>query len=303
MIKRIQKLIFSTVIVVLGLWSCTNNTSSTVKVDFIDSTKATTNTTPDSLEPVYVAIASMTSPRETYKFYNHLINYISKKIGRPVYIKEKKTYEEVNEMLRKGEVSFAFICSGAYIGAKEKHEAKLLVAPLINDTTYYQAFIITQKNSGFNSFKELQGHSFAYTDPMSNTGFMYPTKLIRDLSENPDTYFSKTIFTYGHDISIQMVNNGIIDGASVHSLIYGYIAKKYPERVKNIKVINKSELFGMPPVVTPINIDTKCYNNLQQIFLEMNTDSLGKEILKNLEIQKFVKVKDNIYDNVRQLER
>ena len=107
MINRLRKIILIAAIVALGLWSCTSNTSSSVKVDFIDSTSITTENTPDSLQPVYVAIASMTSPRETYKFYNHLINYISKKIGRPIYIKEKKTYEEVNEMLRKGEVSFA----------------------------------------------------------------------------------------------------------------------------------------------------------------------------------------------------
>ena len=41
----------------------------------------------------------MTSPQETFAYYNDLIKYISDKVGYPIFIKQKKTYEEVNEML------------------------------------------------------------------------------------------------------------------------------------------------------------------------------------------------------------
>lgn len=281
--------------------SCTNYEKTKVKVDFSDSTLKVSNVENDSLKPIFVAIASMTSPRETYIYYHNLIDFIGQKIGRPIYIKEKKTYEEVNEMLGKGEVSFAFICSGAYINAKAKNEVKLLAAPVINHQTYYQAFIITRKNSGINTFEDLKGHSFAFTDPISNTGYMYPHKQVRLLEGNKNPFFSKTIYTYGHDISIQMVNKGIIDGASVHSLIYQYIARNYPERIKGIKIIKKSELFGMPPVVTPLTIKTKCFNRLQNIFLTLDQDTTGKKILEKLGIEKFVIVNDSIYNNVRNL--
>ncbi len=283
--------------------SCNNIMKKKVEVDFAKTEKKISLEKNDTVSPIYVAIASMTSPRETFNYYHDLIDYISAKTGRPIYIKEKKTYEEVNDMLKKGEVSFAFICSGAYINAKDKNEVRLLVAPVINNRTYYQAYIITQKNSGVSSFRGLKGHSFAFTDPISNTGCLYPKKLIRRLGYLKENFFSKTIFTYGHDISIQMVNRGIIDGASVHSLIYQYIARKYPRRVANIKIINKSELFGMPPVVTPININKKCFDKLQNIFLNLDKDSIGISILKKLRIEKFVKVNDTLYNSVRALKK
>ncbi len=301
--KRVFYTMASTLIFFLFLTSCAHYEKHQVKVDFSDSTMQVSKSVSDSITPIYVAIASMTSPRETFIYYHDLINFISKKIGHPVYIKEKKTYEEVNNMLATGEVSFAFICSGAYINAKQKNEAKLLVAPVINRQTYYQAYIITQKNSGINTFGELKGHSFAFTDPISNTGFMYPEKQIRKLGLDVDTFFSKTIYTYGHDISIQMVNKGIIDAASVHSLIYQYIARKYPKRVENIKIIKKSELFGMPPVVTPLKLKNKCYHKLKNIFLTIDRDSAGRVILNNLGIEKFVMVDDSIYNNVRKLKK
>ncbi len=299
--KRLFQIFLIGLIFTISLSSCTNYVKKQVNVDFSDSTQKELKPGNDSITPIYVAIASITSPRETYIYYHDLIDFISEKIDHPIYIKEKKTYEEVNEMLAEGEVSFAFICSGAYIDAKAKNDVKLLVAPVINHQTYYQAYIITQKKSGINSFRGLQGHSFAYTDPISNTGLMYPQKQIRKMGFNENRFFSKTIFTYGHDISIQMVNKGIIDAASVHSLIYQYIANKYPKRVENIKVIKKSELFGMPPVVTPAKLSKKRYNNLQNIFLSINQDSAGRVILEKLGIEKFVKVNDSIYNNVRKL--
>ena len=205
----------------------------------------------------------MTSPKVTFNYYHELIQYISGKVGHPIYFKQKKTYEEVNELLENGEVDFAFICSGAYIEEADNKYIKLLVAPEINHQTYYQAYIITNKELAIDSFEELEGHSFAYTDPMSNTGCLYPTKQLKILSSDKDLFFSKTIYTYGHDISIQMVNRGIIDAASVHSLIFNYISDIYPDRVKNIKIIKKSELFGMPPIVTPAGLSEKYFNKFR----------------------------------------
>ena len=290
-------------IVVVGFVSCTNINKQQVKVDFTDSTKNMKMARKDTVSPIYVAIASITSPRETFIYYHDLIDFISKKLNRPVLIKEKKTYEEVNNMLARGEVSFAFICSGAYINAKAKKEVRLLVAPIIDHETYYQAYIITKKNSPVHSFSGLKNHSFAFTDPISNTGFMYPKSLLNKLSTNEASFFSKTIFTYGHDVSIQMVDKGVIDAASVHSLIYKYIERNYPERVQNVKVINESQKFGMPPVVTPENLDNKCFKRLQDIFLTIDKDSTGVKIIKKLGIERFVKIDDSIYNSVRNLKK
>lgn len=283
------------------LISCNNFKNRNTIVDFSDSISVEQLENTDSLSPVYIAIASMTSPRETFNYYDELINFISVKIGRPIYFKQKKTYEEVNELLEKGEVDFAFICSGAYVEELKKSHISLLVAPIINNQTYYQAYIITGKNSGIDTFEELKDRSFAYTDPLSNTGYMYPRKLLDILGTSEDQFFSKTIYTYGHDISIQMVNRGIIDAASVHGLIFDYIANVYPERIENIKIINKSELFGMPPVVTPFGLDKKSFKIYQNIFLNLHQDSIGASILAKLKIEKFVTVHDSIYNNIRKL--
>jgi len=281
--------------------SCTNSNNTKTVVDFSDTESPEHNVHHNGVKPVYIAIASMTSPKETYTYYRDLVKYISDKVGHPIYIKQKKTYEEVNQLLENSEIDFAFICSGAFVDEYSSGKIKLLVAPVVNNKTTYQAYIIANKNSNINQFQDFKDKSFAFTDPLSNTGRMYPLDELLKIHENEKDFFLKTIYTYGHDISIQMVNRGIIDGASVHGLIFNYLALNSPDKIENIKVVKKSESYGIPPVVTPVSLPKNKMDLYQKVFLNMHHDSIGKKILKKLNIDRFVIVKDTLYRSVFQL--
>ncbi len=232
-----------------------------------------------------------------------MINDIADKTGRPIYIKQKKTYEEVNMLLENSEIDFAFICSGAFVDEYKTGKIKLLVAPQIDLKSTYHAYIITQKNSTINSFSDFENKSFAFTDPLSNTGRLFPLQELSKTHISESKFFMKTIYTYGHDISIQMVNRGIIDGASVHGLIFDYLAINNPEKVENVKIIQRSETFGIPPVVTPVTLSQRKLNEYREIFLNIHHDSVGKKILDKLNIDRFVVIGDTLYNNVFQLKK
>ena len=228
------------VFLVFFISSCGSKQKDEIEVDFADTAIINPDKESDSTKAIYIAIASITSPKETFIYYHDLIEHISDKIGRPILIKQKKTYEEVNLLLENSEVDFAFICSGAFADEYKKGKIKLLVAPEIENKISYHAYIITQKESGINKFEDFENKSFGFTDPLSNTGRLFPMKKIASIHQNEKDFFRKTIYTYGHDISIQMVNRGIIDGASVNGLIYNYLSFNRPEKIDNIKVIEKS---------------------------------------------------------------
>jgi len=288
-------------LIYIFFFGCNDPKGTANIIDFQDSIDFNKEVEKESELPIYIAIASMTSPKETFVHYSQLIKYLSTKLGRTILIKQKKTYEEVNELIKKGQVDFAFVCSGAFVELAENKSANLLVAPVINDKTYYQAYIIATKDSEINSFGALKGRSFAFTDPLSNTGYLYPQNLLKRLKTHSRKYFSKTLFTYGHDISIQMINRGVLDGASVHGLIYDFIAEMHPENVKNIKIIKKSDWFAMPPVVTSRQLDRKQYEIYKDLFVNIHKDSIGLAILNNLKIEKFESIESSIFESVQKM--
>ena len=242
-----------------------------------------------------VAISTMISPVETFNLYKDLIDYISKKMGVAIEFKQRKTYGEVNDLLEKKQLDFAFICTGAYWEAKKKFPLEILVVPVVNGKPTYQSYIIVNKESGINSFDELEGKSFAFTDPLSNSGFKYVDGLMRNKKLNIDNFFSKTIYTYAHDYSIQAVSRKIVDAASVDGLVYEYLENFQPEKIKNVVVIQKSKDFAIPLFVVRPSLDTKVKNKLKNIMLNMSNDPEGKVILKKIMIDKFIKGDEKDY--------
>jgi len=292
-------------IICLLLFSCNSkkrDNIETVKVDFvnrIDSTSLKFNA--DSIPVLKVAVSAIVSPKETYRFYSELLEYISQKINHQIVFKQRKTYEEVNDMLGSGEVDMAFICSGAYIDAKKTKGIEILAQPVCNGKTVYQAYIITHKSSGINDFTGLKGKTFAFTDPLSNSGKLYATKRTKDLNTTPEEFFSSTLYTYAHDKSIHLVAKQLIDGATIDGLIYDYMFQTTPELLKNIRIIEKSEDFGIPPIVVPGRLNAKLKKQLKGIVLTIHEDSLGKQILDRLLIEKFVEGSDRDYDGIRKI--
>jgi len=271
-----------------------------IEINFSDTgTTSENDLTKDSKTSLKLAIAAMTSPKETYKHYHELIRYVSDSLGITIELSLKKTYSEVNHLLEIGKVDIAFICSGAYIAGEDVLNIDNLAVPAINNGFYYHSYIITHKDNDINSFDDLKNKSFAYTDPLSNTGFVYARYLLKRRGYAPDDYFSKTIFTNAHDNSIQAVAGKIVDGACVHSSIYNYIKTKYPDRVKNLKIVDISDDFGMPPVVIRTELDQNIKERFRHILLNMTGNKQGKIILRNLLIDKFVHPDSTDYSSVR----
>lgn len=288
-------------ILILLLSGCFNKKDKKVIVDFNSPTQDSVVLSFHQDEAIHVAIASMSSPKESYRYYNDLLQHIAAVLKIPVHPIQKESYAEVNKILADRAVDLAFICSGAYIDAKQRDEVEILVAPVINNKSVYNAYIIVHEDSPIQSFRDLKGGSFAYTDPLSHTGYNYPRSRMKDMNLNPNSFFGKSVFSYGHDLSIQMVNRNIIDGASVHGLIYNYMAKFNPEKVANTRIIEISEPFGIPPIVVPKNLDPKRKKLYQSIFLNLHKDRIGKQILNQLNIDHYIIVEDEIYDGVRKI--
>ncbi|MBU0558164.1 MAG: PhnD/SsuA/transferrin family substrate-binding protein [Bacteroidota bacterium] len=268
-----------------------------IEVDFTDtvSTSVLERLNPKS-KPVYVAISAMISPKETFVQYQKLLDYVAEKLGRKVILKQRKTYREINELLKEGELDFSLICTGAYIEGKKEFPMSLLAVPLVNNEPYYQAYIITNKKNNYERLADLRNTKFAFTDPMSNTGCNYIKRYLAEGGIKAEDFFGETIFTFAHDYSIDAVSKGIADAASIDGLIYEYMAKFYPKKIGQIKIIHKSEKFGIPPFVYSANADPVLIQEIQNILLNMHNTGNGRKILDNILIDKFILGNEKIYE-------
>jgi phosphonate transport system substrate-binding protein len=288
--------------VVLGLMGCAASSAPTV-VRFTDVEPIPeTNASLQAIKPLRVAVAAVISPKGNVESYSDLLNYIGEKIGRPVELVQRQTYAEVNDLVKQGQVDLAFVCTSAYVAGQRDFGMELLVAPQVNGETVYYSLLIVPASSSARSLEDLRGKTFAFTDPLSLTGRVYPTLKVTTLGATPETFFERTFYTYSHDNAIRAVANQVADGANVDSLVYEYFVARDPEIVSKTRVIDRSPAFGIPPVVVNPKLNPQLKTLLREILLQADSDAVGRRILKNLMIDRFVVVPESLYDSARALE-
>lgn len=253
------------------------------------------------ITPLRLGVAAIISPAGTAESYDALARYLGERLDRPVELVQRRTYTEMNDLIEAQAVDLAFVCTSAYIEGHDRFGMELLVAPQVNGETVYHSDLIVPADSSAQSMADLRGRVFAFTDPISFSGRVYPTYLLQTLGETPDRFFSRTFFTYSHERAIQAVAAGVADGAAVDSLVLDYALRRDPALAQKVRVIHRSPPFGIPPVVVPPQLPTHQKALLLDLLLTMHEDPVGRVVLYHLGVERFVPISDSAYADVRKL--
>lgn len=253
------------------------------------------------ITPLRLGVAAIISPAGTAESYDALARYLGNRLGRPVELVQRRTYREMNDLIEDQAVDVAFVCTSAYIEGHDRFGMELLAAPQIDGDTVYFSELIVPAASDAQRMADLAGRAFAFTDPISFSGRVYPTWLLQEMGQTPESFFSRTFFTYSHEKAIQAVAAGVADGAAVDSLVLDYALRRDPDLAGKLRVIHRSPAFGIPPVVIPPQLPTHQKAQLLDLLLTMDQDPLGRVVLASLGIDRFVLIDDAAYSSVREL--
>ncbi|MGV7224544.1 MAG: phosphate/phosphite/phosphonate ABC transporter substrate-binding protein [Nitrospinales bacterium] len=245
-----------------------------------------------------VAVGSIISAQETVVHYHELLEYIAEKLGREIQLVQRKTYEEINQLISAGQIDLAFICSGPYASGRDELGFEALAMPRVRGSHLYQSYLIVNKDSPFHKLADLRAKIFAFSDPQSNTGKLVPDYWLRKEGEKPETFFGKTIYTYSHDNSIMAVAMSLVDGAAVNGQVWEYYNQRNPVFTSKTRIIKKSMPFGNPPVVASSHLLDQMKDRIRGLLTNMHREPEGKKILDELMIDSFISPKEESYDPI-----
>jgi phosphonate transport system substrate-binding protein len=289
------------VLLALVATACGAQSSSARYIDLSQREPVADALPADGPEPLRVAVAAVLSPERTLDNYAGLGLYLGERLNRPVELVQRRTYAEVNDLVAAGAVDVAFVCTSAYVVGSAAGEMDLLVVPEVGGGTVYHSTVIVAADGVAETVEDLRGASFAFTDPMSLTGRVYPTHLVEQLGSSTDEFFGSTLFTYSHDRAIEAVADGVADGAAVDSLVLEYALEREPELAERLRVIHRSAPFGIPPVVVPAGAAVELRADLERALLDLGRDAVGASILSQIGVDRFVLGADAAYDDARAL--
>lgn len=145
--------------------------------------------------------------------YRPLANYLAAQLKRPVELRTVDSWEGLAKSLSNGETDMALMGPWGYVLANHEAGAQVISTILYDGKPEYFAIMVTHPNSGINSVADLKGKTFAFGDKGSTSGYLIPRHYFMTQGINPDTYFSKVLYTKHQAIETQVVQ-GVLDAGA-----------------------------------------------------------------------------------------
>jgi len=229
-----------------------------------------------------------------------LHDYLNQRLQMPAQFFRPGSYAVAVNMLMQNQLDFAWI--GGYAYALNRRHLNLVVTPQYqNEPRCRSCIIVGAHLPQIKRLADLKGGTFAYDDPLSDSGFLIPRAEILDLKENPDTFFRRSFFARAQHKVADAVSVGLADGGAVADYLWGTLVKKQPKIAEKARVIWRSKPYAFPPIVARRNLADRQVQMFRSVLLRMNTDVAGRHLLGQFDLNGFVHANDGLYDETAQL--
>lgn len=243
------------------------------------------------------------SEDEMHASFDPILSALSRHMGERVNLYIAKDYSDLSEKMKAGLVDIGAFSPFAYVEAVEKASVRLFATHCVDGKSTYKGLIIARKDKGYREMADLSGKIFAFVDPKSASGFIYPRAMIVKLGHDPDVFFKKTIFAGAHDKVIDAVfqcradAGATFDGALKLSMEKGL-------SMEQLTVLWESEPIPYDAYTVRNTLPETVFKKIQAFFLGLSKD---KEPLKSMGERKkgtafsgWINGDDSLYNVVRE---
>ncbi len=287
-----KKICFLLLILIILLSSCRRETVINTPVP------SPTSVSTAKEKPLVLSCIPIESELKLIEGWQLLADYITDQTGIPVEIDTKKSYEDIINGLKNGEVDMAYLGALSYIKAHEVAGVIPIVQPnfITEKEPTYRSCIIVRKDSGIKKFADLKGKKFAFTDKDSTSGYLIPVSMMAGSGIKNLKFFSSYLFTGDHEAAFLAVYNGYVDGGAVYSRLF--LDNKDP-RLKDIIIIKKSEPIPTGPIVIRKEIAPEKMELIKKAYMSVGDNKETEEIRKLIKTSHYCETSDKDYDVIR----
>ncbi|HEY3332783.1 MAG TPA: phosphate/phosphite/phosphonate ABC transporter substrate-binding protein [Capsulimonadaceae bacterium] len=232
--------------------------------------------------------------------YAPFAKYMSRKLGKPVEIFQAQDYSGVCQALASGQVDLAYLNPLSYALYTDKlkgtkRELVPIAMPVIKGSLYYYGAIFTRKDSGIAKIADLKGKKISFADATSASGYLYPIAYLKAHGIQKSD-FSVVAFAGSQSVVPSVLNRSADVGA-----VYEDALKKgmSPERQAQLKVLARVGPIANGMVVARGDLAPDVISAAKQAYIDINIEPDGKAALTKLDVNKWDKPDDSIFDPVR----
>ncbi|WP_454563974.1 phosphonate ABC transporter substrate-binding protein [Pseudomonas sp. AIG] len=227
-----------------------------------------------------------------------VLDDLQAKIGMPVVPFVATDYNGIIEALRSGKLDVAYLGPFSYVLATSVADVEAFSVAVTKKTgqSAYKSVILARKDSGIHSLADLKGHTFAFVDPSSASGHLFPKAGLEQAGFAPDSLFKRVIFSGSHDASILAVENKKVDAAAVADRIFASAVAKGVVKQDDFEIVWSSKPIPESPMVWRKALDPELKKKVADALASIKDVPWGDQGVLN----GFQPTTDASYDVVRE---
>lgn len=236
--------------------------------------------------------------------YKKIGDDLSAQVGCPVQIEITTSYNAEIEAMRAGKLEIGEFGPLGYALAHKVADAQAVatVADANGKPSTYTASVVTWPGSGITTLAGVKGHTFAYSDPASTSGHLFPAYALKTAGIDPNKGV-KALYAGSHTASYEALVNHKVQAGELNSQTIQAAELKNQYNPKDFVVLWQSKPIPLDPITV--------YGKLNPALKEKLTVALQNLSLSNLtpdeqkvigsDSAKLVPTTDQTYDQVRSL--
>jgi phosphonate transport system substrate-binding protein len=235
--------------------------------------------------------------------FDQIGQMVGAKLGCKVEVFVATNYNAEIEAMRAGKLEIAEFGPLGYILAHQIAHAEAVATYATPDgkkPAVYFASIVTQPGSGITSLKQVAGRSFAYSDPDSTSGHLFPAYALRKAGIDPDSGV-KGVYAGSHTASFEALRNKKVEAGEFNSQVAESASTAGTYKNGDFVTLWRSDPIPSDPIAVRGDLPDAFKARVREAFLSLELSSIDPQhILKGFGYR-FVAANDGMYQQIRDL--
>jgi phosphonate transport system substrate-binding protein len=200
------------------------------------------------------------------------------------------------------EAHMASLATFAYVMAADRGCAEAAMLAVRYGSPTYNGQFIVRADSGITDISQLNGKTFCRPDPLSTSGWVIPSIMLRGAGVDPDSGLAEVVDAGSHDAVVAAVYNGDCDAGATYVDARGTVEEDYPDVMEHVVVIALEPDIPNDGVQFQASVDQEMRTQIVDGLLAIAATEAGVEALDTAySWQELIKADDSYYDAFRQI--
>ncbi len=234
-----------------------------------------------------------------------ITGWLSEQMGVPVTGFVTFDHAAAVEALRNGDADISFMGALPFVLAEDQLGAVPLLSEVYRGQPSYSGRVFVRKDSGIETLADLKGRDIAFSDPVSESGYIYPLDLfVREglisSAADADSFFGRKFFAGGYQQAMQAMANGLVDAAGASQYADLFLT---PDQQAEVKVLAESEQIPSHAVIARPGLEGGLRARFTKVMLSLNNPENRYLLAYLYGPDGYIAADPEVYEGVRETAR